>query len=320
MEQSIKGHYGKPELDKQSGRNKEMPPGFTVGQSSRGNPLPMLILILLILPYIKASQVNAEGKNNSLSILMKESNTILDILSAIHPYLDPEYQNGINIVFGLFETTDLLRSLSESTYEPSHILSSIDGSIDPKKRAIGIIQSLQPYITKDNQVLTNKIIHTTNALETLAKKLKEYRQQDININGSREKGIARLTEIIDTIKILVPPGQQQSFNQIGKILKMVEVLEAVQLLDSSNMLDSQNRLESASTPNEEGVVIRDDKASSLGKESNPTQNISKTLKSVLKPDQAESVELIMKMAQMLSKDSKDQNSKEENGQQKNAAD
>lgn len=287
MTEPKKNYYIKPHS-----LGEEIPPGFTVSQSPKGSPLPLFVVILLILPYIRASQTRDGFGDSGLNTLMKESDTILDILSSMHPYLDSESQNSINIIFGVFETTDILRSLAQSTYQAPHILSSGDGPMDHRERALGIIKSIQPYISKDNQILIDKVIHTNDAVETLTKKLQQFRRQDVRVSESTEEGIARVAEIIDTIKLLVPPEQQQALNQINKILRIVDIMEVVQQLDGNKKSGALPAPDNT-TDETPGDLMSPDSQSE-----DKTERISNALKTMLNPEQAQSLDLIMKMAQV----------------------
>ena len=89
---------------------KEIYPRLHYARPSQRNPIPIVWLILLVSPYIKrykASTVLEESEINTFD----DSDTILDMLSSIYPYLDLEYQDGINFIFGLAEVKAILNSL-----------------------------------------------------------------------------------------------------------------------------------------------------------------------------------------------------------------
>jgi len=329
---------------------RDIPPGFTYARPSKRNPLPIVLFILLVSPYIKRHKANIVLEDSAIDTF-DDSDTVLDILSSIYPYLDLEYQDGINFIFGLAEVRSILNSLLKGTY---YKYSKLDTSIQPasyQEKVIGIIRSLQPYISLENQALINRILDTFSSTKELVYRLNKFKHQSLEVQTSSKNNLQKVSELIDIIKMLIPgeqqqyfnqisnilrmvetvelaikmliPGeQQQYFNQISNILRMVETVELAQLLNAPEKdtlpTTSENKIasntEEAAKEKDSGdnkeISIPSNSNIEAGKKSINLEAISHSLKSMLKPEQANSLDLIMKMAQLLAQDNTENAEKE----------
>lgn len=303
----------------------KIPPGFTCAPSLQVNPLPVILLILLASPYIKSNKTHSPLMDQGMTdqgmmdqgidlysqesdMNMDESDLILDMLSSIYPYVDSKLQDGINLVFGLSETRDKLMSLVEGTYQAPRVFSLVESPRDYKERAVGIIRSLQPYISLENQTLINRALDISDTMETLVNRLDRFRRES-NIRTQSPMGInlPDLVEIIDIVKILVPGEQQQQLSQISNIIRVIETVELAQLLNTSHKVGPTYEAESE-PPSKGSSPSAKIKGGPPVKGEVPEEKMramSDILKTMLNPEQAKSVDLIMNMAQLLSKDSQD---------------
>jgi len=300
---------------------RDIPPGFTYARPSKRNPLPIVLFILLVSPYIKRHKANIVLEDSAIDTF-DDSDTVLDILSSIYPYLDLEYQDGINFIFGLAEVRSILNSLLKGTY---YKYSKLDTSIQPasyQEKVIGIIRSLQPYISLENQALINRILDTFSSTKELVYRLNKFKHQSLEVQTSSKNNLQKVSELIDIIKMLIPGEQQQYFNQISNILRMVETVELAQLLNAPEKdtlpTTSENKIasntEEAAKEKDSGdnkeISIPSNSNIEAGKKSINLEAISHSLKSMLKPEQANSLDLIMKMAQLLAQDNTENAEKE----------
>lgn len=299
---------------------KDIPPGFTYARPSQRNPLPVVLFILLVSPYIKRQKVNTFLEDSEIDSF-DDSDTILDILSSIYPYLDLEYQDGINFIFALAEVRTILNSLLKGTY---HKFSRLDAGIQPssyQERVIGIIRSLQPYISLENQVLINRILDTFDNTKEFIYRLNRFKQQSLELQSSSKNSLEKVTELIDIIKMLLPSEQHQFLKQISNILRMAETVELARLLNSPENNASPDETENKTTANDNEKAFENNKEDTIASsDSNVDSNveadkqpinleaISHSFKSMLKPEQAKSLDLIMKMAQLLAQDSTEKES------------
>lgn len=300
---------------------RDIPPGFTYARPSKRNPLPIVLFILLVSPYIKRHKANIVLEDSAIDTF-DDSDTVLDILSSIYPYLDLEYQDGINFIFGLAEVRSILNSLLKGTY---YKYSKLDTSIQPasyQEKVIDIIRSLQPYISLENQALINRILDTFSSTKELVYRLNKFKHQSLEVQTSSKNNLQKVSELIDIIKMLIPGEQQQYFNQISNILRMVETVELAQLVNAPEKdtlpTTSENKIasntEEAAKEKDSGdnkeISIPSNSNIEAGKKSINLEAISHSLKSMLKPEQANSLDLIMKMAQLLAQDNTENAEKE----------
>ena len=290
---------------------KDIPPGFTYARPSQRNPLPVVLFILLVSPYIKRQKVNTFLEESEIDSF-DDSDTILDILSSIYPYLDLEYQDGINFIFALAEVRTILNSLFKGTY---HKFSRLDAGIQPssyQERLNGIIRALQPYISLENQVLINRILDTFDNTKELIYRLNRFKQQSLELQSSSKNSLEKVMKLIDIIKMLLPSEQHQFLKQLSNILRMAETVELAQLLNSPENNASPAETENKTTANDNKEAFENNKEDTIASSDSNVETdkqpinleaISHSFKSMLKPEQAKSLDLIMKMAQLLAQDS-----------------
>lgn len=296
------------DMEFKSEAKKRIPPGFTYAEPAQTNLLPIILFVLLVSPYIqKAKSASIQSLNNE-KIRVEDSNTLVDILSSVYPYLDPQHQDGVNFIVGLAEIKANLQGLIDGTYRTPRISTTSKSITNHKERAIGIIKSLQPYISLENQTQINRILYANKTMEKLVDSIKRFRERDsIRTQDSTTHGISMVMEILDIVRILVPADQLQSIDQISKVLKLLGTIELAQLSTGSPSIadgseaDNDLRLDQSL----ENLDSIQDISGTRGAEPG---NISETLSKILNPEQAKSLEFIMKMAQLLSKDTVEHNS------------
>ncbi|HZJ57693.1 MAG TPA: hypothetical protein VFD89_05565 [Clostridia bacterium] len=299
------------DADKRSGTQKKMPPGFTYAPPAQANPLPIILLILLVSPYIQRARSDSIRLYNSEESQADGSDTVVDILTSIYPYLDPKHQDGINFIVGLAKTKANLQGLIDGTYQTPRISGASKPITSYKERAVGIIKALQPHISLENQTQINRILHVNNTLEKLVDSIERFKERNsIKAQDSAADKISRAMEMIDILKILAPAEQLQYIDQVSNVLRLVGTIELAQQItpsiqDSSRVMDGAGAVDGK----EQGQSFDDSGATrdATKERDEKVENISKAFKSVLNPDQAKSLELIMNMAQLLSKDSSDKN-------------
>ena len=148
------------------------------------------MFILLVSPYIKRHKANIVLEDSAIDTF-DDSDTVLDILSSIYPYLDLEYQDGINFIFGLAEVRSILNSLLKGTY---YKYSKLNTSIQPasyQEKVIGIIRSLQPYISLENQALINRILDTFSSTKELVYRLNKFKHQSLGVQTSSKNNLKK---------------------------------------------------------------------------------------------------------------------------------
>lgn len=290
---------------------KKIPPGFTYAEPAHTNLLPIILLILLVSPYIQKAKSGAIKTYDSEKSHVDGTNAVVDILTSIYPYLDPKYQDGANFIVGLAEIRANLQGLIDGTYRTPRITATSMPITNYKERAIGIIKSLQPYISLENQTQINRILYVNKTLEKLIDSIKKFKEHDrIRIQDSTAPSISRAMEILDILKILVPAEQLQYIDQISSVLKLLGTIELAQL--STSAIQGTGSITDGSEAKDETKQhhsLHDSgESQDIGETgASKSANISKALSTILNQDQAKSLELIMKMAQLLSKDTADKN-------------
>lgn len=301
--------------------SKKIPPGFTCAPSVQTNPLSTVLLILLATNYIKIDRTSPSFidqdrddyllTDKDIGNYNSEPDVILDILASIHPHMEPRLQEGINFIFGLSEARDKLKSIIDGSYQNPRIHISSDPPTSYQERTIGIIKSIQPYISLENQTIINRVLDINDTARELLDRLERLRQKDyISTQGVLGINLGRLMEILDIIKILIPAEAQQYISQINNIVKVMEAVELAQLLHPSDKAGLASETEA------EALANNNDGSNTTYKESDDREkleshnnigDLSNGIKTMLNPEQAKSLELVMNMIQLLGKKSDEKN-------------
>jgi hypothetical protein len=263
-------------------------------------PVQLLLLIFLLWFTIPAFK---NGKNRHFKILkrnLKETfntpDTIIHMLSDVSPYLGLKEQENINTLVGVLEAANILRNIRVGTYQNPRILRSMNSSMNVQDKKLGIIKALKPYIPSNNHEIVDKAIQTYNTINKVSENLVQYTSKTSE-NIDRQKIADQIAETLEIINPLVPPEQQQRLKQIQNVIKMYGIMESSQLWEKRNQQESQ-QIKTQETSNNSSSQ----KSESKTKEQ---KNVTDALKSVLSPEQSQAMEVMMKMAQLLSQKSND---------------
>lgn len=286
---------------------------------------PLLIILLI---YAIISPLRYDRKKNPRKFApgfktnFNSAETIINLLSDVSPYLNLEEQEKIQNIIGIFEAANILNNIRAGTYQNPRFINTMSYTMDAQERKLEIIKALKPYLPASNHEIIEKAIHTYNALNKVSRNLVHFSSKT-DENTETQNATNKITELLEIINPLVPSEQKQKLNQIKNIIKMYNAMESSQLWekwtqqetkktqthDSSSEKDVNSNKPKINkySNNIKNTIEESDSSPKEPEESNEEskKNITDALKSVLNPEQAQAMEIMMKMAQLLSQKSDD---------------
>lgn len=265
------------------------------------SPLLIIFLALFVAPYIKAKKTpNIKLKDTSYHQDNSQStDSFLGILSAIHPYLQSEEQWLINAIFGFSEITEIITGLMGNTYQTQKLTMASKQFMSKKEKNIGIMQAIQPYVPYESQALLDKVVQIQNTVNKLANSFNHYKSQDSESQDySKEKMLSRIADTMDIIKPLMPKEQQDGIKQINKVLKIIQAIEMSEILDG---FKKTNIGDTPALKSQKDIHINDKEILALPESENQDKSDGEIDSSTSTDDeQSNSLEMMIKMAQLLS--------------------
>lgn len=289
----------------------------------------LMILIVYAIIYSLKNERKKKPKKfvSSFNRNFDSMETVVNMLSDVSPYLGLQEQEKIQTLIGMFEAANILSSIRNGSYQSPRILKSLSTPMDSQERKLGIIKALKPYLPPSNYEIIDKAIHTYNAIDRVSKNLVHNSSQSTE-NAESQNIANKITELLEIIDPLVPNEQQQKFNQVKNLVKMYNAMEESQLWEKWTQQEAQQEAKKSKTQNpSDDEEIDSNKTNMMSKSNNddsktnndkPTSNsreakksVTDALKSVLNPEQIQTMEVMMKMAQLLSQKSDDKEDKDD---------
>lgn len=263
-------------------------------------------LLIILLMYVIICSLRNEMKKNPRKFApgfktnFNSTETIMNMLSDVCPYLGLQEQEKIQTFIGMLEAVNILNGIRTGSYQNPGFINTMSSTMDIQDRKLGIIKALKPYLPSENREIIDKTIHTYNAINKVSKNLTH---SAITAAGHVESQNAtdKITKLIEIVDPLVSSEQQQKLNQIKSMIKMYNTVESM-----------TQSLSSVKEPSSDKVNISSSNDNNSNNNDNDTtKNITNALKSVLNPEQAQAMEVMMKMAQLLTQKSDDKDKEDD---------
>jgi len=269
-------------------------------------PILVIFLLWLIIPSLKnriIKEKTYKRTSSSFGESFLKTDTIIDILSDVSPYLGLQEQESINTIIGILEAANILSNVRAGTYQSPRILKDINLSMGDQDRKIEIVKTLKPYFPPDIREIIEKTIHTYYALNRVSGNIVRF--SEALENGEKQSNPKRIAEVLEIINPLVPLEQQKRINQIQNLIKMYSTLESSQLFENWTQQEPEDskpiETENSSYDNNEND----------SKQPEQKKDITDALKSTLDPEQSQALEMAIKLAQLLSQKSNENKNESE---------
>lgn len=235
---------------------------------------PELLLLLFALIFLKSSS------RTQLKVLDQPQS--IQMLKSIGPYLDEREQNIVYTAAGIMEAAQLIRDIASHTYHHKNKAALLHVPSSPAARRIEALKAIKPYIAKENRKQLDRFLNFYEGVRKVQSNLSLYKDKK---GISDEQGAAPLKkagEFLELIHPVLPDEQRQRIDRVMQMIKMVEVMgNAEKAAHDKNKRNEEIKKEAANN-NEQSEKIMD------------------SLAPMLNEEQKESMNMIIKMAQLLS--------------------
>ncbi|HZK35094.1 MAG TPA: hypothetical protein VFD33_07280 [Bacillota bacterium] len=260
-------------------------------KAATGSPsvIPLLFGGLQLFPLLssdKASGMQVSIKSALYHVV--ENPKTIKMLEDICPYLGDKEQEAIYTVIGIQELLTTARDLMNHNYQTNKKNKALSAPMDPAEKSIEMIRVLRPYVPEVSRDTIEDVIYIYDTSNKLNKNLRRYNNKRKLSKGKKISTIETLTDIVDLVMPLLP---RQIQNEASKLINMLKMAET---MDHSSKIAKNTR----------GKLDRPDK----GKKNTPSENsiqaekIKNALEPMLDQEQKGSLDLIMKMANLLNAD------------------
>lgn len=260
-------------------------PGFL---APNNNPIPLFLLFIGI--KLVTSEVHTEHKGGIPTNILDSLNQVIynpdtiDMLTAVSPYMGMTGQEGIYTIIGVLEVIHLIKGLQDKGYQMQRMQQIPVLTLDDGNKGLGVIKALQDYIPESNRPFIDIIVQALESAEKLSNNMKIY-SNNIKLAGNQKPNpIENLGEIIKIVRPIIPYEHQ---NKIDKMLKLIQI---AQVMDLDDMLKGND----TSTQPTDKTDIQ------YKKEDKNSPDIEQT---VSNKDQNQSLEMLLKFAQLLAQSS-----------------
>ncbi|HPT78341.1 MAG TPA: hypothetical protein PK830_04475 [Candidatus Atribacteria bacterium] len=241
---------------------------------------PVILILLIFGGLLFWPRLRVGSKEAELDIQTSVSDAIdnpvsLKILHDICPYLDERERDVVFTITGIVEVLRTIQELLDHRYHMRQHSKVMAAPVDPVSRRIGIVKALQPYIPEVGKKTVDNMLKIYDTINELGRGIEKYRS-----------GGAAISDAAEIILPLLPDDYRR---KAGRIIKAVKMAEAMTLADEADMAG------------------REDEYKKQAEKADKVERMVEALKPMLSDEQKGSIELLMKMARLLSEPNEEQN-------------
>lgn len=242
---------------------------------------------------------------------MVDNPKAIKLLESICPYLEPDQQDTVYTIIGIQDVLARIRDLMNRSYQKKAHSKSIVVPRNPIEKRIEMMKVLRPYVPDVSRESISNIVYVYDTYNKLNKNVQSYAAKRKKSKKYNIYSIEALVDFVDLISPVLPMDLKDKATKIITIAKLVEQMEGADSLTKRGHLE-QKRL--AKPLDQAANVDKDEKTRAVSAEEDKDLNdriaqadrVKESLAPMLDEGQKESLDLIMKMAQLLARpDEKD---------------
>ena len=261
---------------------------------------PIVVILLLagwfiIWPKLKSKRPNLTFNIKSVVKDVLSNPQSLQMLQAIGPYLEDKEQDAVFSITGIMEALNIVKDIMDHTYHSKQQSMILQVPLDPISKKIEMMKVLKPFVPENSRQTLDSVVKTYDAADKLNRNIEIYKN---NRTLSRDRKISSIESINEIIKVIRPVIPHEYREKADKAIQMLKLAEAMESADKINK-DMKKDKKTAGKDADQSESIKKppvDKAVQ-------TEQMLDSLKSMLNDEQKESMDVIMKMAQLLAKPS-----------------
>ena len=233
----------------------------------------------------------------------------LDMLLSLGPYLNEKEQDAVYTAAGVLEAFHTINDVMSHTYHNRHKAMSMQVPSSPSARKIEAMKAIKPYIKPDTRQQLDRFVNLYETMNKLRSNITIYRNNRSLSGKDRLSTFESVNEVLKVIKPILPEEHRERADKAVQLFKMAEAISSAEKLSKGAPKDkSGKRYDRKETVN----TVNKDNASDSEDQNEKIQKMMDSLSPMLNDEQKESINMIMKMAQLLSQsDSSEDNTHEE---------
>jgi hypothetical protein len=212
----------------------------------------------------------------------------------IGPYLDDPQQDALYTAAGVMETIQMVKDVMNHTYQNQQRATIMNVPPNPRVRKVEAIKAIRPYIPPDNRKQLNQVLNFYEGADKVHRNFKAFQNSQILKEGQKTSLLELVTDILNVIHPVLPQEQRDQAEKASQIIKMIEVMGAV------NKGSKKERRQHAQKAEDEKSKAKKIKEENPSDSSEQINKIMDSFAPMLNDEQKESMNMIMKMAQLLS--------------------
>ncbi|HHY83099.1 MAG TPA: hypothetical protein GX505_10550 [Clostridiales bacterium] len=221
----------------------------------------------------------------------------LDMLLSLGPYLDEKEQDVVYTAAGVLEAFHTINDVINHTYHNRHKAAVMQVPSDPVFRKIEAMKAIKPHIKPDSRKHLDQVVNLYESMHKMQKNIAIYRNNRTLAAGEKMSSIESVNEILKVIKPILPREQRERAEKAAQLLKMVE---AVSTAEKLNREATNGKTNKRSDNNDSVNIAKSDNTAGSDEQNDKIQKMMDSLSPMLSDEQKESMQMIMKMAQLLS--------------------
>lgn len=265
-------------------------PMTAVQSKRRASPGFLLLLFggFLLLEFLESQAKGPTTLGGS------EKHETVQMLKAIGPYLDDPQQDALYTAAGVMETIQMVKDVMNHTYQNQQRATIMNVPPNPRVRKVEAIKAIRPYIPPDNRKQLNQVLNFYEGADKVHRNFKAFQNNQILKEGQKTSLLELVTDILNVIHPVLPQEQRDQAEKASQIIKMIEVMGAV------NKGSKKERRQHAQKAEDEKSKAKKIKEENPSDSSEQINKIMDSFAPMLNDEQKESMNMIMKMAQLLS--------------------
>ncbi|HHU48576.1 MAG TPA: hypothetical protein GXZ37_02515 [Clostridiales bacterium] len=261
--------------------NRALIPVKTKGRSTSIQPG---FLILLFAGFLILS-----SRQKALEILDQPQS--VQMLKSIGPYLNEKEQNIVYTAAGLMEAMQLIRDVANQNYHNQNQATLLNIPSNPVERKIGAMKAIKPYIHPEKRRQLDRVLNLYESAGKVQRNLVLYKNNRTLAGGKKVSPIESASDFLNVVRPVLSQEQREKADKAMQVMKMVEAMGTADKL-SRNEKKVQKK----------GSIDQKDKRDQANQlsQKDQTKAIMDSFASLLNDEQKESMNMIMKMSQLLS--------------------
>jgi hypothetical protein len=195
------------------------------------------------------------------------------------------------------------------TYQDRHRNTIQHVPSNPAARKLEAIKAVKPYIAQSSHKQLGKFIGAYDTIDQLNRNIEIYRNNRSLAGDRKASAIESIGEILNVVRPVLPREHREKADKAIQVLKMAEVVGTAEKLSRDGKKDkASTQKKTGDDVQEKTSAAPSEKPAEAAETADRTDQIQKMMGSfapMLNDEQKQSMDLIMKMAQMLTQPGSD---------------